>query len=223
MAKDNRRIVPGLENWQGYLTPQQKSKLRIMQMLGTLRYSTISLCIFMFWLLVFRGKDVQIGILIPGLFIDLIAILGFLISTLLGIETWVNFKSDINENKVIYLDGVVALDTLPRIGRYDLVTVRYGLGIEPKNEPIIMLVVEDQKFKLPANTRLGFRNGERYRVFFAPRTKTYLNAVPLNNENLPNLEKRKNDQSAALAEPNYDQVVGLGDDGELIFEDKPKR
>ncbi|MCC7446910.1 MAG: hypothetical protein IT324_05800 [Anaerolineae bacterium] len=73
------------------------------------------------------------------------------------------------------------------------------------------LRVSGYSFQISKEILLTLKNGEQYQVYFTPRSKMFLSAEPINAFT-----------TLADEKPKHDQVVRLGDDGELIYE-KAKR
>ncbi len=123
---------------------------------------------------------------------------------ILGVVSWGvwscnRYTRDIVTRKVAMVSGPVRLAI-------------EGGGGEGTNHPEYALTVEGVRFKIDKDTLLWLKNGERYCVYYAPTTRKFLAAESLEDSAPVYETKRKRDEP-----------LRLGDDGELIVEEKAKR
>jgi hypothetical protein len=99
-----------------------------------------------------------------------------------------------------------------RDGRVSEITGPIHLKIATGRSTNCSLSIGGQRFAVLPKVILALRDGEPYRVYYAPRSKIFLAAEPYPGVDLP----------IASDKPKRDQNVRLGDDGELVIQHKQK-
>ncbi len=131
---------------------------------------------------------------IPALICLLVDV--FLIA--LVIWRWNFFNQDMREARAASYTGPISLD----IQGVNAGRARY------------LVSFGDEKLEISKEQLLALQNGSTYTVYFAPRTKIFLGADPLFDSD--------GGADTGVEKPKRDQVVRLGDDGELLYDTEPK-
>ncbi len=111
-----------------------------------------------------------------------------------GYQYWLPYKRDIQAGKVAMIAGPVRLD------------------VRGSNPPSYVVAMDHLEFKVEKEILLSLKNGEQYRVYYTPSARKFLAAESL-EDSLPKSETKQ----------KRDQTLRLGDDGELIADEKLKR
>jgi hypothetical protein len=126
-------------------------------------------------------------------FVGVLSIGGVLGTIVYQIRTGRKYARDILEEKVAEVQG------------------KARLGFTASKSPIGTLTVGGQTFKVSPSVLFSLHNGLNYRVYFAPHSKTFIGADPIQ------------DASASTYDiPEKTKRAQLGDDGELIYDEKAR-
>jgi hypothetical protein len=171
-----------IDNHDGYLSETQRQMLRGRATWRIVGYGIVSFIVCFFIVKTTLGP---VSDRLPWLGLAVLVTLVFIWSR------WRDFSNEITEGRVDILAGPVDLRiTEGKVTQYSL-------------------TVDGRTFQITAKNLLSFKNGDPYLVYITPRTKLFLSAEPLN-------------QDEYVFEPiPYDpeEAIWLGDDGELVQSD----
>lgn len=165
-------------NAAGQLSPAQAAMFQRRRTVGAILIGGLCATVAFFLLIGTVGATASLGPI-------LLALLVFMAFALaVGAIPAVRISRDLNMG-VQVAEGRVALDMTPA-----------------QNSASYKVQVDGQKFKVQKRAFLAFKNGDPYRIYYAPNTKTILSAEWLRDDN-PFIETDEEMSSDALEERPY--------------------
>lgn len=177
--KTDRSLMHGLNfsaedlaaNRDGYMTFEQRARLRRRAMLDAGSYLAFACLVglFFFMMLSVAFSDNVPSSLILGGLLTLTGMFGLGTVIVFGAmaHRWRLYRADLYKGDVSTTAGSVSLD-IQDWGRRASYKVR----------------VERLTFDVSKKALLAFKNGERYRVYYAPNSKTLLSAEPMPDDEM---------------------------------------
>ncbi len=165
-------------NAAGRLSPAQAAMLQRRRTVGAILIGGLCATVGFFLLIGTVGATASLGPI-------LLAMLVFLAFALaVGAIPAVRISRDLQQG-VKVAEGRVALDMTPA-----------------QNSATYKVQIDGQKFKVQKRAFLAFKNGDPYRIYYAPNTKTILSAEWLRDDN-PFIETDEEMSSDALEDRPY--------------------
>jgi len=165
-------------NAAGRLSPAQTAMLQRRRTVGAIVIgglcAIVTLCLFI--------GSAGVGMFLSPVFLALMVFFAFALA--IGAIPAVRISRDLKLGAQV-VEGRVELDTTPA-----------------QNSASYRVKVDGQKFNVQKRAFLAFKNGDPYRIYYAPNTKTILSAEWLRDDN-PFVETDEDMSSDALEERPY--------------------